>query len=236
MPLTDFEQYWRDTFDRSAVEAVEDYAVAQWSEHGFTRRLKQFELLHKMPCLRDKAGLVLDAGCGPGAYSIHLASAGCSVLALDFSPNMVWRAAANVAGQPDRIAGSIAFVVGNVKSLPVRSDTFDLVVCIGVLQSLGAEGQVLSEFFRVSKSGAHCIINTLNNRFFAPKRRSQLVRYDPMGFEARCKLAGFECVCSLPMLLFPGPFHFLERLENVSWLRPSLWPVAHSFTLVLRKP
>jgi len=234
--LSGIEEYWRDSFDRSAVEAVEDYAVAQWSEHGFRRRLTQFKILHQKLRSKENNELVLDAGCGSGAYSIYLASTGSRVLALDFSENMVWRASANVLKQPHLVVDLIECVVGNVKSLPARSNRFDLVVCIGVLQSIAEGERVLEDFFRVCKSGAHCVINTLNDRFLAEKRRDWHTRYDPMDLEARSKLVGFECVCKLPMLLFPKPFRFLEKLENLSWLGQSLWPVAHSFTLVLRKP
>ena len=110
-------------------------------------------------CFSGAEGRVLDAGCGNGNLlmrslknenGIAVADrAALQVIGMDFSGNMLSRAALR-AGGDDR-AG---FLQGSVTSLPFRDQSFERVVSSGVLTCLpntGAAASALQEFYRVLK-------------------------------------------------------------------------------------
>ncbi len=77
-----------------------------------------------------EGGMVLDAGCGEGYYSNHVAAAGFPVLGVDLSKFAVEAAAksarrANNTGDPRTL-----FAVGSVFALPVADRTVDTVLNI----------------------------------------------------------------------------------------------------------
>ena len=110
-------------------------------------------------CFSGAEGRVLDAGCGNGNLlmrslknenGIAVADrADLQVIGMDFSGNMLGRAALR-AGGDDR-AG---FLQGSVTSLPFRDQSFERVVSSGVLTCLPnshAAARALQEFYRVLK-------------------------------------------------------------------------------------
>jgi len=231
---TSRERFWREIFEKSAVRELSDSSAALWSDHGLTRRFGQFErILSSLGIVQDN---VLDAGCGPGTYSIHLAPGSRHLVALDVSVNMVNRAKGNVQ-QVLRSDGSrVDFIVAEVSSLPVRAKSLDLVVCFGVLQYVDDESAAVSEFFRVLKPGGYCIINVPNSRFLLAFRNDLMKKFHPRRFEKTCHRIGFSCQSVFPLILLPNGFHPLERLDRAVSLSPTLWPFAHDFTMVLRRP
>ena len=70
---------------------------------------------------------VLEVGCGPGHLSVRLSRRhGLEVTGLDLDPAMVERARANADRTGD--GDELAFLVGDVASLPFPDGSFDLVV------------------------------------------------------------------------------------------------------------
>ena len=110
-------------------------------------------------CFSGAKGRVLDAGCGNGNLLLRAlknetskakaASPALQVIGMDFSGNMLGRAA-HRAKSDDR-AG---FLQGSVTSLPFRDQSFERVVSSGVLTCLPtteAAARALQEFYRVLK-------------------------------------------------------------------------------------
>jgi SAM-dependent methyltransferase len=86
---------------------------------------------------------VLDAGCGEG-FAMHavLGASDARVVGIDGSPS-----ALRLAGQ---INPGRSFAAGNLYDLPFPDRSFDLVVCMEVLEHLGEPERGLAELCRVS--------------------------------------------------------------------------------------
>ncbi len=100
----------------------------------------------------------LDIGCGAGSISIGLAAQGFSVHAIDPVPEMIAmtkRAAAdsglNVVAQ-----------TGDIDHLPFASQSFDLVLAIGVLPWLTSYSTALEQVRRVLRLGGFFVANIDN--------------------------------------------------------------------------
>lgn len=94
---------------------------------------------------------VLDLGCGTGAVTLHLASRGFTVNAVDHSPDMVAVAQAKI--ERANAAGSVSFDVTSAGYLPFGNERFDLVTCQRVLHHIPDVEPVFGEVKRVLKPG-----------------------------------------------------------------------------------
>ena len=93
-------------------------------------------------------GPVLELGCGTGRVALPLAKAGVDIIGIDRSGAMLARARQRAirgrslqrsrgAGGVRHVRETIAFVRGDVRSLPFADETFPLVIApYGILQSL----------------------------------------------------------------------------------------------------
>jgi SAM-dependent methyltransferase len=109
---------------------------------------------------------VLDAGGGPGRYTIELAKQGYDVVLLDIVPEMLKIARRQIkkAKVEDRVR---QFVEGSVEDLSMFEDeTFDAVLCLG-----GALGHILdvkirkkasAELVRVAKKRAPIFVSVIS--------------------------------------------------------------------------
>jgi SAM-dependent methyltransferase len=99
--------------------------------------------------------LVLDYGCGDGAYAaIHAAGRGLSVTAIDISPVAIEHARdrARAAG----VESLIDFRIMNAEALELDAATFDFVCGLGVIHHLDIEAS-LSEVARVMRPAASAV-------------------------------------------------------------------------------
>jgi ubiquinone/menaquinone biosynthesis C-methylase UbiE len=89
----------------------------------------------------------LEIGCGAGHLTVRLAERDLQVNAIDASPGMVELTGrqAREAGYGERVAVSQA----DVHALPFATDSFDLVVAVGVIPWLHSPGDALKEMARV---------------------------------------------------------------------------------------
>ncbi|MCF8150181.1 MAG: class I SAM-dependent methyltransferase [Sulfuritalea sp.] len=71
--------------------------------------------------------LILEAGCGAGAFSLHLLRTGANLVSFDYSSAVEVAAAHN----PD---GRAVFCQADILAMPFRDGAFDRVFCHGVLQ------------------------------------------------------------------------------------------------------
>lgn len=119
-------------------------------------------------CFEGFSGSVLDAGCGTGEILIHALrlypESDFRYVGLDFSENILRRAFGRTELKP-----KASFFQGSVTNLPYRDETFDRVICSGVVTYLGSGYEIarlLSECNRVLKPGGVLIIDCFNR--FAP--------------------------------------------------------------------
>jgi S-adenosylmethionine-dependent methyltransferase len=115
-----------------------------------------------------KTGLVMDAGGGPGRYTIELARQGYDVVLLDLVPANLERAREEIdkAG----VGGHVKQVIeGNIIDLSQFADnSFDAVLCLGgPLSHVYPESdrmKAVSELVRVARKGA-CIFTSVISKY-----------------------------------------------------------------------
>ncbi len=94
---------------------------------------------------------ILDAGCGVGAFSEPWTRDN-SVVGVDFSEKSLEFAAGR----------GLKTLPADLTALPFAAGSFDLVVCIGVIQLIEKYQPVLAELARVTKPGGMLLVQTLH--------------------------------------------------------------------------
>jgi ubiquinone/menaquinone biosynthesis C-methylase UbiE len=152
------------TNQKQAVKSLFSEEVTEWAANYSD--LKPRTLLAQIVISRRQFALemveasipqgskVLDAGCGTGAIAEELIRRGYEVWGFDIAEAMVRYV-------QDRL-GQGRFRVGDIENIPFGDNTFDAVVCLGVLQFLDADEPALREVWRVLKPGGRAVIATPN--------------------------------------------------------------------------
>jgi SAM-dependent methyltransferase len=104
------------------------------------------EILDALP-----VGVALDAACGTGRHSVHLAALGHKVIGVDTTPEMLEIARAKVATGDFREA--------DLRDLPIADDSVDVVVCGVAVSHVPELVPVLAEFARVLRRGGHLVLS-----------------------------------------------------------------------------
>ena len=128
-------------------------------------RLELETTLHYMERYLPEHGLVLDAGGGPGRYTLELARRGYDVVLLDLTPANLDFARRQIkrAGLRKQVKDAVE---GSITDLSrFADDTFDAVVCCGgplshVVDDRDRE-RALGELVRVAKPGAPLFISVI---------------------------------------------------------------------------
>ena len=97
---------------------------------------------------------VLDAACGTGRHTIHLAGLGHDVTGVDASPWMLAQAASK---QPD-----LTLVEGRIDALPFPTDEFDAAICALLFDHLPRIDQAIGELARVVRPGGRLLISNIH--------------------------------------------------------------------------
>lgn len=112
-----------------------------------------------------RKGKILDAGGGPGRYSVELAKKGYQMTLLDFTPGNIEMAQKKIkAAKVQEMFDGIE--VGDIKNLKrYNSNSFDAVMCLGgplshVYTEKGRK-QAVKELTRVAKKGALIFISVM---------------------------------------------------------------------------
>lgn len=129
------------------VSAIYDDFARVWDHQVAAAALSHINHLIEK---RIKPGtVVLDAGAGTGERTLALLahSQPAEVIALDASERMLSVARSKIHGP------RVRFVQGDVRALPFADNTFDVVVCIWVIEIMDDPRAVVQEFIRVIKPG-----------------------------------------------------------------------------------
>ena len=100
----------------------------------------------------DGGGVILDAGCGAGRMSRHLADRGVDVVGVDLSPGMI---AIAQRDNPD-----LSFTVGSLQDLPYGDNSFAGILLWYSTIHTPPRGQprIFAEVTRVLRPGGHVLI------------------------------------------------------------------------------
>ena len=101
---------------------------------------------------------VLDVGCGRGLVASYLASKQLFVVGVDFNSSSLTEANHRSQALGRR---RVSWLAASGTSLPLRSDSFDVVVCMDVLDDIPDDRGALRELVRVLKPGGVCLITEI---------------------------------------------------------------------------
>ena len=145
---------------RNNLGIYDDVAAQWWSDDiAWVRTLKnmvpaRLRYFDKLTEWTDKA--VLDLGCAGGFMAEAIDDRGATVTGIDPAAEAI--AAARAHAQ-DR---QITYDVGVGEALPYGDASFDIVVCVDVLEHVKDLGKVLAEVFRVLRPGGLFLYDTIN--------------------------------------------------------------------------
>ena len=128
-------------------------------------RLEYETTLHFLEEHLPKKGLILDAGGGPGRYTIELARRGYEVVLLDMTPANLAFAGRQI--KRARVQAKVTNIVeGSIVDLSRFADNaFDAVVCLGGPLShvldMHQRDKATSELIRVTKKGAPLFVSVM---------------------------------------------------------------------------
>ncbi len=151
-PRPAFEDAWRARFEEFASLCDDDAGIAGWTASGLQVRFRQFLRVWQQS---SHGETWLDAGCGAGTYTRFLAGEGIEVVGLDYSLPSVVKAKA-------RDDGRCTWAVADVTRLPFRGETFDGVLCFGVMQALAESGPAIEALVAQVRPGGELWIDALN--------------------------------------------------------------------------
>jgi len=129
----------REFFDNFVQQ--KEYDV--FDERGYRRIIIEFNSLIERGTGLDK--ILLDVGCGTGAFTRRLKNNKDLILGVDISFNSVSLAR--------KAMDECIFFAGDGEILPFGNETVDIVVFSGVLHHLPSMGRALEECFRILKPG-----------------------------------------------------------------------------------
>lgn len=159
---------------KEANEAFWDGAALRWRNLDLPGADAVQGLIQQLAC--PPGSLILDAGCGPGRWSISLARGGYLVRGVDLSPRMVAEAV-EAASQQGLNREAIDFQVGDMEHIPHPDATFDAVICFNALDFVPSPGAALAELWRVLKPDGRLALMTLGA--YSPVKRQSWRRFLP---------------------------------------------------------
>ncbi len=102
---------------------------------------------------------VLEAGCGDGAVIISLQKLfKVKGYGVDFAPSAKQQAYCLMQEESQ----NFQFVLSDIRVLPFAENSFDKIVCLGVVEHMKDPVEPIRELYRVLKPGGHAVIMTPN--------------------------------------------------------------------------
>ncbi|MDG2379470.1 MAG: bifunctional 2-polyprenyl-6-hydroxyphenol methylase/3-demethylubiquinol 3-O-methyltransferase UbiG [Tateyamaria sp.] len=147
---------------RNNLKIYNDVAANWWSDEiRWVRTLKnlvpgRLKWFDKLTDWQGKS--VLDLGCAGGFMAEALAHKGARVSGIDPAQDAI-QAAKHHAKTSNL---DVTYNVGVGEHMPYSDDTFDIVVCVDVLEHVRDLSQVLAEVARVLKPGGLFLYDTIN--------------------------------------------------------------------------
>lgn len=137
-------------------------------------------LQDEVAALLSPGDRVLECACGTGLLTTAMTPRCASLMATDFSPKMLEKAAAKCRAYPN-----VTFQLGNILAIDQPDEAFDVVVAANVIHLLDDPEKALQELCRVCRPGGLVVIPTYidQTRDGQPTRSSRLLEKLGIGFK-----------------------------------------------------
>lgn len=112
-----------------------------------------------------KGKIILEVGAGNGRFTEILLRYGANIVAVDYSTAIDANYENNHLSD-DRVI----FIQADLFNLPIKIDSFDLVICYGVIQHTGDNEKALFELSKYPRKGGKLIVDIYSNglKYFNP--------------------------------------------------------------------
>ncbi len=144
-----------------------EYGIKEWRRltKDPYHRLEFDTTMHFLKKYLPKKGLILDAGGGPGRYTIELAKLGYDVILFDLTPKLLEIAKRRI--KREKVHGRVKQIIqGSIDDLSMfKNNTFDAVISLGgALSHIVNKTQrekAIDELIRVTKRNAPIFVSVI---------------------------------------------------------------------------
>ena len=147
------------------AEVYNQDAEREWGRlvHGPYKHLEFQVTMHYLRQYLPSAGLILDAGGGPGRYAIALCREGREVTLCDLAPGNIALAREQFAAEPAEVRAHLRDMhVADIRALPYPDGHFSAVLCLGGplshLPDVADREQAVRELLRVTAPGGLVVL------------------------------------------------------------------------------
>jgi SAM-dependent methyltransferase len=150
----------RAFFDRSEKWKGRYYRDAENPFGQMLVRRRRYILGMLREHIGDGAVTICDVGCGPGEYLGELGGNGIRVVGMDVAEGMIRASDEMLRGKG--WSDPPGLVCGDIEHSPFRSESFDAVLCVGVLGYLEHDERALRELGRLLRPGGSLLVSVRN--------------------------------------------------------------------------
>lgn len=144
-------EYWNNLYNPSGSEDL--FTRFELSK----RKDIVFSLISEIPA--DHLSSALDLGCGAGHYLAQLAMMNLDCTGVDISDEMLDLTRDKLVSQS---TPGVKLVQSNCNNIPIQDQSFDLILCVGLLEYLDNEDDTLREIKRLLTPGGFAIVTFPN--------------------------------------------------------------------------
>ena len=185
-----WDDFWAESRDLGQVYANDD------------------RIIDNLKSILDLEGKrVLEVGAGTGRDSETLSSLGAEAWTLDYSEE-------SLSLMADNIELPVRIVCGDAFSLPIESESFDVVFHQGLLEHFTNPGDILAENYRILKPGGYVLADVPQRFHYYTLAKHVLIfldkwfagwetEFSPREIEVMVEDAGFEVVGTYGHNLYP---------------------------------
>lgn len=149
--FTQDAEYWSEVYERPPT---------QTTRLGHTIVRRQQAVLRLVSERAGKSNLrILELGCGTGATLVAVGEFGHTMVGVDISTGMLSKTKDRIRNQQNK---NLFCCQADIEILPFQSNSFDLLMCIGVLQYLESFNSCVSEISRVLKDRGTAVVTLPN--------------------------------------------------------------------------
>lgn len=177
------------------------------SSESIDRLLDQSELSP----IDFKGKIVLEVGAGNGRFTEILLNLGARVIAVDYSTAIYANHTNHISSIRKK---DLLCIRGDVFNLPIQKESFDIVICYGVIQHTGDNEKCLDILAQYTHEKGHLLVDIYSNSLKDFNPWIYLIR--PFFSQIKSDEKRMEIVTKFVNFIFPIQLRLLSSLHNRS--------------------